>query len=141
MVHPTDVYDPRIRAAPLEAELSPSDPFHPSAMSDPTFTRSFRDAMGAFPTGVAIVTALRPDGTPCGLTVNSLTSVSLDPVLLLVCLGRSSESQRSTTCAPPTERAWSQTSMGRLCRNVSSSLCFAPRPTRISRPPELTKRR
>ena len=44
----------------------------------------FRRAMGHFATGVAVVTAAC-DGQPFGMTVNSLTSVSLDPCLLLVC--------------------------------------------------------
>lgn len=52
----------------------------------------FRAMMGAFPTGVAVVTARRPDGTPSGLTVNSLTSVSLSPLLLLVCIDHGSAS-------------------------------------------------
>jgi flavin reductase (DIM6/NTAB) family NADH-FMN oxidoreductase RutF len=52
----------------------------------------FRRAMGAFPTGVAIVTARDEAGDPVGLTVNSLTSVSLDPVLLLICLDHGAES-------------------------------------------------
>jgi flavin reductase (DIM6/NTAB) family NADH-FMN oxidoreductase RutF len=52
----------------------------------------FRRAMGEFPTGVAIVTSLDAAGAPVGLTVNSLTSVSLDPVLLLVCLDHGAES-------------------------------------------------
>lgn len=44
----------------------------------------FRKAMGNFATGVAIVTAA--DGSErFGMTVNSLTSVSLDPCLLLIC--------------------------------------------------------
>lgn len=42
--------------------------------------------MGAFPTGVSVVTAAAPDGEPVGLTVNSLTSVSLEPLLVLVCI-------------------------------------------------------
>jgi flavin reductase (DIM6/NTAB) family NADH-FMN oxidoreductase RutF len=54
--------------------------------------RVFRTVMGAFPTGVAVVTALRPDGTPAGLTVNSLTSVSLEPLLVLVCIDHKSAS-------------------------------------------------
>jgi flavin reductase (DIM6/NTAB) family NADH-FMN oxidoreductase RutF len=41
--------------------------------------------IGSFATGVAIVTTT-DRGTPHGMTVNSLTSVSLDPLLLLVCL-------------------------------------------------------
>jgi flavin reductase (DIM6/NTAB) family NADH-FMN oxidoreductase RutF len=48
----------------------------------------FRRVMGHFATGVAIVTARRPDGSPCGLTVNAFTSVSLDPPLVLVCIER-----------------------------------------------------
>ncbi|MEU5690851.1 flavin reductase family protein [Actinosynnema sp. NPDC020468] len=47
---------------------------------------TMRRAMGRFATGVAVVTTATPDGTPHGMTVNSLTSVSLDPPLLLVCL-------------------------------------------------------
>jgi flavin reductase (DIM6/NTAB) family NADH-FMN oxidoreductase RutF len=45
-------------------------------------------AAGAFPTGVAVVTAVAADGTRVGLTVNSFTSVSLDPPLVLVCVRR-----------------------------------------------------
>ncbi len=45
----------------------------------------FRNTMGRFATGVAIVTT-EHDGRYHGMTVNSLTSVSLDPPLLLVCL-------------------------------------------------------
>lgn len=48
---------------------------------DPT---SFRKVMGRFATGVAVVTTAH-DGMPFGMTINSLTSVSLDPCLLLVC--------------------------------------------------------
>jgi flavin reductase (DIM6/NTAB) family NADH-FMN oxidoreductase RutF len=51
-----------------------------------TDARTLRDAMGCFATGITIVTALAPDGTPVGLTANSFTSVSLDPPLLLVCV-------------------------------------------------------
>jgi len=51
--------------------------------------RTFRDALGCFATGVTVVTAVCPDGTPVGLTANSFTSVSLDPPLLLVCIANS----------------------------------------------------
>ena len=44
----------------------------------------FREVAGRLVTGVAIVTAAGPDG-PTGLTTNAITSVSLDPLLLLVC--------------------------------------------------------
>ena len=46
--------------------------------------------MSAFPTGVAIVTTLEPDGTPRGLTTNAVTSVSAEPPILLICVDRNS---------------------------------------------------
>jgi flavin reductase (DIM6/NTAB) family NADH-FMN oxidoreductase RutF len=44
----------------------------------------FRDVMGRFATGVTVVTATSPDG-PVGMTANAVCSLSLDPLLLLVC--------------------------------------------------------
>ena len=52
-------------------------------------SRAFRDALGRFPTGVAVVTAAGAD-SHFGITVNSFTSVSLDPPLLLWCMDRRS---------------------------------------------------
>ncbi|WP_296083380.1 flavin reductase family protein [uncultured Agrobacterium sp.] len=49
---------------------------------DATTSRSFRNALGNFPTGVTVVTAHTPNG-PTGMTVNSFSSVSLDPPLVL----------------------------------------------------------
>jgi flavin reductase (DIM6/NTAB) family NADH-FMN oxidoreductase RutF len=46
----------------------------------------FRQVMGNFATGITVVTTKNAHGKPYGLTVNSFTSVSLDPVLVLVCL-------------------------------------------------------
>lgn len=59
--------------------------FHPSTREG----RDFRQALGRFATGVTIVTALGPDG-PVGMTVNSFSSVSLTPPLVLWCPARSS---------------------------------------------------
>ncbi len=53
--------------------------------------QGFRRAMGAFATGVTVVSAARDGGAMSGITVNSLTSVSLKPRLLLWCLGDQSE--------------------------------------------------
>jgi flavin reductase (DIM6/NTAB) family NADH-FMN oxidoreductase RutF len=47
----------------------------------------FRRACGHFATGVTIASVLDAQGTPHGLTVSSFTSVSLDPPLILICLG------------------------------------------------------
>ncbi len=48
--------------------------------------------MGRFATGVAVITGRSPEGHPFGFTANSLTSVSLDPRLVLVCVDRNSNS-------------------------------------------------
>ena len=45
----------------------------------------FRQVMGQFTTGVTVVTARSQDGL-AGLTVNSFTSVSLEPPLVLICV-------------------------------------------------------
>ena len=47
---------------------------------------SLREVMSSYPTGVTIVAARERDGEPFGLTVNSFTSLSLDPPLVLVCI-------------------------------------------------------
>jgi flavin reductase (DIM6/NTAB) family NADH-FMN oxidoreductase RutF len=57
-------------------------------MSPPDPAR-FRDAMGSLPTGVTVVTATGPDG-PAGATANAVSSLSLDPMLMLACLDRGS---------------------------------------------------
>ena len=51
---------------------------------DPTKdARAFRDALGAFATGVTVVTCRRGDGARIGITANSFASLSLDPPLVL----------------------------------------------------------
>ncbi len=54
--------------------------------------KAFRQALGNYPTGVTVITTTDTDGTPRGLTANSFTSVSLDPALVLVCLGKTTAS-------------------------------------------------
>lgn len=44
--------------------------------------RHFRDVLGHFPTGVAVITSVDDDGTPIGMAVGSFTSVSLDPPMV-----------------------------------------------------------
>jgi flavin reductase (DIM6/NTAB) family NADH-FMN oxidoreductase RutF len=55
-------------------------------------TAAFRAAMAAFTTGVTVVTTATEDGDLHGATVNSFASVSLDPMLVLVCLRTGSHS-------------------------------------------------
>src|SRR6202049_925338 len=73
--HPTDP-DP---ANELASDNSPIDP------------RDFRNALGAFATGVTIITAVAADGKPYGLTCHSFASVSLTPPLVLWSLGMFSQ--------------------------------------------------
>lgn len=70
--------------------MSPVTAVDPAAM---------RRAMGRFATGVAVITALDTDGVPHGMTVNSLTSVSLDPPLLLVCFTHGARTATAVTDA------------------------------------------
>jgi flavin reductase (DIM6/NTAB) family NADH-FMN oxidoreductase RutF len=54
--------------------------------------REFRSALGCFATGVTVITAVGPRGEHLGNTVNSFSSVSLDPPLILWCVGRHAQS-------------------------------------------------
>lgn len=54
--------------------------------SSPT-SREYRATVGLFATGVAVMTA-NAVGLEHGMTLNSFTSVSLDPLLVLVCIER-----------------------------------------------------
>lgn len=51
----------------------------------------FRRVMGSFPTGVTVVTVEREPGKVHGMTANSFTSVSLDPLLILVCVDQNAQ--------------------------------------------------
>lgn len=58
----------------------------------PLDSASFRRLAGNYATGVAIVTTRDGEGNPVGLTVNSFTSVSLDPILVSVSVDHSANS-------------------------------------------------
>nr|WP_273544988.1 flavin reductase family protein [Heliomarina baculiformis] len=72
--------------------VSPIDavPFDPKAL---------RAAFGSFATGVTVVTTYDKSGRAVGFTANSFTSVSLDPAILLVCLGKTSSNYETFTSA------------------------------------------
>lgn len=53
--------------------------------------RTFRAVMARFATGVTVMTAMDGSGEPTGMTANAVTSVSLDPLLVLVCVGRDTD--------------------------------------------------
>jgi len=49
---------------------------------------AFRDVMGRFATGISVITTLDERGEPAGITVSAMSSVSLDPPLVMVALAR-----------------------------------------------------
>ncbi|MFP5318247.1 MAG: flavin reductase family protein [Acidimicrobiia bacterium] len=66
------------------------DPLGPEATAADTFDEArFRSVLGHFATGVTIVAGVDGD-EPVGLSVNSFTSVSLDPPLVAFCAAKSS---------------------------------------------------
>ena len=66
------------------------DPLGPEAVEVASFGEAhYRAVMGHFATGVTVITAM-DDGQPAGLSVNSFTSVSLDPPLVAFCVARKS---------------------------------------------------
>ena len=58
-------------------------------------SRDFRNALGWFATGIAVMTTCEPDGRFVGITVNSFASVSLDPPLVSFCLDRNALSRNT----------------------------------------------
>lgn len=64
-----------------------TDPAQPTApLPAAAVAEGQRAMMSGFPTGVAVLTAVDHDGTPRGMTISSVCSVSLAPPTLLVCL-------------------------------------------------------
>jgi flavin reductase (DIM6/NTAB) family NADH-FMN oxidoreductase RutF len=56
-------------------------------IDDSAATARFREAIARFATGVTVITTLTESG-PAGMTASAVASLSLDPVLLLVCVRR-----------------------------------------------------
>lgn len=81
-------------------------------------TRAFRQALGSFPTGVAVITAIGPTRHPMGITVNSFTSVSLEPPLVLWCLDKKSDRYQTFTKS----HGFTISILGTAHENVSSRL-------------------
>ena len=53
--------------------------------------KAFRNALGQFATGVTVVTTIDAEGNRIGMTANSFSSVSLDPMLVLWSIAKSSK--------------------------------------------------
>jgi len=92
--------------------------------------QAFRDVLGRFVTGVTVVTTLEDTaggGQPWGTTVNSFTGVSLDPPLILVCIGRG----RSIHPIIERTRRFGVNVLGEGSQEVSD--CFAGAPSTLPR--------
>ncbi|MFB4313839.1 flavin reductase family protein [Actinomadura sp. 21ATH] len=89
-----------------------------------------RAFMGAFPTGVSVITSLDADGRPHGLTCTSLASVSLRPPTLLVCLG-----ERSGTLAALRGHGAFAVNLLHLHGRATAELFASPDPRRFSLTP------
>src|ERR1700743_3910460 len=89
-----------------QAQVSPAD---------------LREAMGLFATGVTVVTSIGADGEPVGTTANAVTSLSLEPPLVLVCFDLSS----ATLHALRGHGAFAVNVLGRRQRHLSAN--FAKR--------------
>jgi flavin reductase (DIM6/NTAB) family NADH-FMN oxidoreductase RutF len=61
-------------------------------------SEAFRAAMAMLPTGVTVVSAAGPDG-PAGATANAVSSLSIEPTLMLACLDRGSRTLRAVQAA------------------------------------------
>ena len=70
-------------------------------------SQTLRKAFGSFMTGVTVVTTRAANGELAGFTANSFTSVSMDPLLLLVCPGKHiSHDEGSVCCRKPYKKVW-----------------------------------
>ncbi len=73
----------------FDFELRPGETIHVDTEEQARAARRFRDVLGRFATGVAVVTSTSA-GAPVGLTCQSFTSVSLDPPMVLFCPAKTS---------------------------------------------------
>jgi flavin reductase (DIM6/NTAB) family NADH-FMN oxidoreductase RutF len=86
--------------------------------TEPFDSKAFRGALGCFPTGVAVVTTTSSAAQHMGITVNSFSSVSLDPPMVLWCLDKKSDRFGAFTSAP----GYTINILGTEHRDVSSRL-------------------
>jgi len=61
-----------------------------STTATPPDARRFRDTVGLFATGVAVIVA-HADGEVLAMTANAVSSLSLDPMLVMFCPGKQSK--------------------------------------------------
>jgi flavin reductase (DIM6/NTAB) family NADH-FMN oxidoreductase RutF len=88
----------------------------------PVSRQSFRQACSRFATGVAVATILDSSGHPHGLTVNSFTSVSADPPLVLICI----DNHCSLLAQFQASKAYGLTFLGEEQQDLSNRFAIQP---------------
>ena len=96
----------------------------PQGRALPVSSDEFRRACGRFATGIAIAGVMDPQDTPHGLTVSSFTSVSLDPVLVLICVEQDARFHDAIEVAG----VWGVSVLDESARAVSQWLATRGRP-------------
>ncbi|MFJ1867328.1 flavin reductase family protein [Streptomyces sp. NPDC088097] len=77
---------------PPAAALGPAETPAPAPAEAPVDPAAFREVLGAFASGITVLAATDADGSPVGLACQSFASLSLDPPLVLLCVGKGSSS-------------------------------------------------
>jgi flavin reductase (DIM6/NTAB) family NADH-FMN oxidoreductase RutF len=90
-------------------------------MSRPIDATRFRETLGHYPTGVAVVTAVTGDGTPDGMVVGTFSSVSLDPPLIAFFPASESRSFARLRSAPAFCVNVLASDQEPLCRQIATS--------------------
>ncbi|MCX5535794.1 flavin reductase family protein [Streptomyces sp. NBC_00006] len=90
-------------------------------MSGPIDATLFRETLGHYPTGVAVVTTMTDDGTPDGMVVGTFSSVSLDPPLIAFFPASSSRSFARLRAAPAFCVNVLASDQEPLCRQIATS--------------------
>jgi flavin reductase (DIM6/NTAB) family NADH-FMN oxidoreductase RutF len=103
--------------AGLKGALKRISKYQDRAMMD-FDTKAFRQALGVFPTGVAVITTQSVERSPMGITVNSFSSASLTPPMVLWCISRSSDRFDAFTSA----RGYTVSILGTAHEAVSTRL-------------------
>lgn len=90
-------------------------------MSEAIDTAAFRETLGHYPTGVAVVTVVDDDGAPDGMVVGTFSSVSLDPPLIAFFPATSSRSFERIRTAPAFCINVLASDQEPLCRQIATS--------------------
>ena len=95
-----------------------------SPRPEPPSADDFRGVMSRFATGVTVMTC-HHDGEPHGMTANAVSSVSLDPLLVLVCVERDTEMRRLVRAT----RAFALSILPASAQDVSNHFANGDRPS------------